>query len=664
MSCGHSPNNQLVPSFRPIITERAHNMNRLAPSAGQSRQSRWCSLSGRFRSAAVIIGVMALSAGCVQEVAQKKPVVPYNPTAHDPNLPDYLKGSLYDRTFVLNNEPFNVSAFSLVGQLRGTGSCVAPPSVRSYMIKELARRGFGDPLVPVYGKIQPNEVLADPNYAIVRVDGEIPPGARKGDWFDVRVSTLPGSPTRSLAHGVLFETDLKNNGADKNNPVGAINVLATCKGPILVNPAYALTDDVNPTGPARSSLRSGIVMFNGVIKQDRPLFLQLRDPQHSTARSIENRIWDRFQLFTDVAAAQDEGIISLKVPPTFHGDWQHFIGVVQHLFLNNSPEFNARKAKELVVEAHKPNAALDDISYCWEGLGKDALPFILPLLLDDNQDVAYAAARAAVFIGDNTGAAEQRLIQMAQTTNHPFRLSAVQTLGLVPSSAALNTKIRDLLNCDEAMVRIEAYRVLAQNGDHSVFTKFISPSNDPENEKFALDIVESDAPPHIYASRQGAPRIAIIGKTPSIRLPIVYTAMDDRLTISSIGKENYVTMAFRDPLRRDLVKVLSLPTVTEIIARLGGAGARDEDHMNFAYGEVLAVLQALSDSNQLAVDDGAGHLWGTAFVLQDMPRTRDIVREAAPMVESPRPGPDLSTLAPAATTAPIGAANVTHGPLY
>jgi hypothetical protein len=640
-------------------------MNRLAPSGGPSRESRWYSLGRQFFPfAAIIAGIMSFGAGCVQEVAQKKQAPLYIHTAHPTDLPPYMAGSLYDRAFVLNNEPFNVSAFSLVGQLRGTGSCVVPPSIRSYMIKELYRRGFGNPQVPVYGKIQPAEVLADPNYAIVRVDGEIPPGAREGDWFDVRVSALPGNPTRSLAHGVLFETDLKNNGADKNNPVGAINVLATCKGPVLVNPAYALTDGTNPTGPARSSLRSGVVMFNGVIKQDRPLFLQLRDPQRSTARLIENRIWECFHDFS-VAAAQDEGIVSLKVPRNYHGDWQHFIGVVQHLFLTTSPEFVAAKTKELVAEAHKPSAALDDISYCWEGLGKDAMPFILPLLIDDNQEVAYAAARAAVFIGDNTGAAEQRLIQMAQTTNHPFRLSAVQTLGLLPSSAALNTRVRDLLNCDEAMVRIEAYRVLAQNGDHSVFTKFISPSNDPENEKFALDIVESDAPPIIYASRQGAPRIAVIGKTPSIRLPIVYSAMDERLTISSIDNEKYVTMAFRDPLRRDLVKVMSLPTITEIIARLGGAGARDEDHVNFAYGEVLGILQALSDSHQLAVSDGAGHLWGTSFVLQDLKRTRDITREAAPMMEPPRPGPDLSTLAPPPpSAAPIGAANLTHGPVY
>jgi len=603
---------------------------------------------------------MVLSSGCVQEVPQKKGPAPTPPTAHDPNLPAYLRGSLYDRAFVLGNEPLNISAFSLVGQLRGTGSCVAPPTVRSYMIKELYRRGFGNPQVPVYGQIQPAEVLADPNYAIVRVDGEIPPGARQGDWFDVRVSAMAGNPTRSLAHGVLFETDLKNNGANKEDPVGAINVLATCKGPILVNPAYGLGDGVNPTGPARASLRSGVVMWNGVIKQDRPLYLQLRDPQRSTARLIENRIWDRFQGLNDVAAAQDEAIISLKVPRSYHGDWQHFIGVVQHLFLNTSPEFNARKTKELVIEAHKPDAALEDISYCWEGIGKDALPFILPLLTDDKPEVAYAAARAVVFIGDNTGAAEQRLIQMSQTTNHPFRLSAVQTLGLLPSSAALNTRVRDLLNSDEAMVRIEAYRMLAQNRDNSVFTKFISPSNDPENEKFVLDIVDCDASPIIYASRQGAPRISVIGKTPHIRLPIVFSAMDNRLTISSVGKENYVTIAYRDPLRRDLVKVMSQTAVPEIIARLGGAGARDEDHMNFAYGEVLAILQALSDSHELTADDGAGHLWSTAFILQDMQRTRDITREAAPIAGPARSGPDFS---PSAQPAPLGAANVTPRPL-
>ncbi len=347
-------------------------------------------------------------------------------------------------------------------------------------------------------------------------------------------------------------------------------------------------------------------MWNGRVEQDRPLFLQLRDPQRSTARMIENRIWERFHDFS-VAAAQDEGVISLYVPRNYHGDWKHFIGVVQHLFLNPSPNSPPARPRSW-WSRRKPDAALEDISYCWEGLGKDALPFILPLLTDDKPEVAYAAAHAAVFIGDNTGAAEQRLIQIAQTTNHPFRLSAIQTLGLLPSSTALNTRIRGLLNSDEMMVRIEAYRVLAQNGDNSIFTKIISPSNDPENEKFALDIVDSDAPPIIYASRQGAPRIAIIGKTPSIRLPIVYSAMDNRLTISSNDRENYVTIAFRDPFRRDLVKVESLPSVTEIIARLGGAGARDEDHVNFSYGEVLAILQALSDAQKLSVDGGAGHL--------------------------------------------------------
>ena len=107
---------------------------------------------------------------------------------------------------------------------------------------------------------------------------------------------------------------------------------------------------------------------------------------------------------------------------------------------------------------------------------------------------------------------------------------------------------------------------------------------------------------------------------------------------------------------------MSLPSVTEIIARLGGAGAREEDHMNFAYGEVLAILEALSDSHQLAVDDGAGHLWGTHFVLQDMQRTREITREAAPMTQPTRSVPDLGMLSPAGRDARVGAANGTQNP--
>ena len=96
------------------------------------------------------------------------------------------------------------------------------------------------------------------------------------DWFDVHISCLPQNNTKSLAHGVLFETDLKDAGANRANPTGASRAFAKAKGPIFVNPAYALDAGANPAGQAKVSLRSGTIMYNGLVTQDRPITLQLR----------------------------------------------------------------------------------------------------------------------------------------------------------------------------------------------------------------------------------------------------------------------------------------------------------------------------------------------------------------------------------------------------
>ena len=117
----------------------------------------------------------------------------------------------------------------------------------------------------------------------------------------------------------------------------------------------------------------------------------------------------------------------------------------------------------LVEEAKKPDALLEDISYCWEGIGPPALSFIAPLLTDSRPDVAFAAARAAAFIGDPTGAANVALLSMARDSNNPFQLNAIEALGGLTPSASVNQMLRELLDSDKTLVRIEAYKVLAQS---------------------------------------------------------------------------------------------------------------------------------------------------------------------------------------------------------
>lgn len=546
------------------------------------------------------------------------------------DLPPYLRDSILEITDVLGAEPLVVSGFGLVVNLRDTGGGPYPNTVRNYMISEMDKRGFGRRDNPQFRHLRPESVLQDPRVTVVRVDAYIPPGARKGQTFDVQVSALAGSEADSLAGGRLYETDLRIDGANPANPAGSIHVYARGAGSIFVNPAYAL--QLNPTTPAaRTSLRQGTVLDGGMMSMDRPLVLRLRQPQAALARQIERRIDQHFQ-DPGVAAALDEALVQLLVPVRYEGNWEHFLGVVTHLYMNSSAGFQVNRARELVEAARQPDAPLLDISFAWEAMGSQVLPIIAPLYSDPAPEVAYAAARAGALLDDF--AAQQALLSIARTEGHAFQLSAISALGMVRTSPRLNRLLRELLDSPNASVRVQAYQVLARNRDDGIFSKVI-------RDKFVLDIVRSAGEPIVFVTRTGVPRIAIIGSTVTLDLPIVFSAIEQRFSISSNNQGNAVTLFFRSGKELPLQQ-LSTADLAEIVARLAGEGAEGERRFDFSYSDVVAILQRLGSVNKLvslAPDDR--HPVSARLMIQDPPQLQSVLR-GAPAVSSGQP----STLVP------------------
>jgi len=599
--------------------------------------------------AAIVGGIV----GCtVPKDAGPKLLPKYSVLPPRTGLEEVFRNTVYEKTETQNLGPLLVSNYSLVVNLDDTGDSTAPTPVREYIIREMAKRGFGSQNTPGMEGLDPEKVLTDKRVAIVRVDGLIPIGARKGQPFDVQVSALEtgNNSTSSLAHGQLYSVALSREGGDVRDPGQEANVLATvADSPIFVNPVYALTS--HPTDPAaRASLRYGIVMGRGRVMVDRSIILRVRNPQYSTSRVIEGRINQRFQ-DTTVARAFDEGLIQLFVPESFHGDWEHFLGLATHLYLPGNPAFNVEMAKRLAIEATKPDAKLMDISYAWEGLGQDAMRVITPLMTSTSPDIAFAAARAAAFIGEPS--AQDILLDMARTKHHPFQINAVQTLGALPSSPSINQMLRSLIDSDEDLVRIEAYRVLAENQDSSIYSRLI-PGNDPTKARFILDIVPSTGRPLIYASRRGLPRIAVIGGKPSLTLPILCTAFDDRLSISSGPNDSNVVIYYRSRELPGPISISSRPDVAELIARLGGDGPTDQASLSFSYCDIVAILQKLTDDQQVvavasAVDSRPVQ---TPLILQALPHMNDAIDTAPVIPDQARPQADATPVDPFAPAPP------------
>jgi flagellar basal body P-ring protein FlgI len=584
------------------------------------------------------------------------------PTLPIAAVPDFMHGTILERVRFGGTEPQKVYGYSLAVNLHGTGDSTAPSWVRQYIEKEILIHGFGSAQMHKYAEMTPEEILNDKRVAIVIVEGDIPVGIKAGDRFDVIVHATPRSYTTSLAHGELYETPLSEHGLQDPSGTGAHPEAVLQGGQIFVNPAYALSEGNPGVEGSRASLRTGTVLNGAIAKYTRPIYLQLRQPQASASRRIEELIQRRWHGVSPidpsadrskvVAAAQDEGLVEIYVPDEYNGDWKHFVGVVSHMYLDDAPEFTIAKARELVTEAHKPGAPLTDISLCWEAMGPDALPIFQPLISDPDPNIAFAAARAAVFLGDEPS--RLALLEMASDPSHPDQMEAVRTLGLLPSTPETRHMLRSLLDSDRAEARIEAYKILADSGEGIVSHKI--------GDNFILDVVESDGPPMVYATTTGVPRLAIFGHDLTLETPITFLAMDSRFSISSSDDSKLLSLFYRDPTKLQPTDVLSHNDLIEILARLGGEGPDEDDTFNFNFNDVVAIAQQLVAQNRVYGTRLTGERVACVFELQhqqlesdgwtSVPRDNTAGRPQGTNLATPQPTPRAQTPVAAPGAAP------------
>src|SRR5688572_25177963 len=94
-------------------------------------------------TAALSAAALALAlplAGCKNEVKQGNPEIKvrHADLPNKPDVPTYMKGTIWEATNRMNDEPYAVASYALVGRLRGTGDSTAALPVRQWMIKQMA----------------------------------------------------------------------------------------------------------------------------------------------------------------------------------------------------------------------------------------------------------------------------------------------------------------------------------------------------------------------------------------------------------------------------------------------------------------------------------------------------------------------------------------------
>ncbi len=483
--------------------------------------------------------------------------------------------------------PMRVRGYGLVVGLGKNGSSDCPRNIYDRLVQNLYKQHrFASTVVGEKG-VTPEQLIADPDTAVVIVYGEIPPAAVEGTRFDVFVSAVPGTQTKSLLGGRLFTTDLEVFRDVGPNVAITGQILAHAAGPVFINP---FSDGASAT---KSSLLEGTVIGGGVASKERRLRLVLTEPSYPRARQIQDRINAHFGGPMKVADANSPSFVQLRVPPEYHKDTGHFLALVRSLYLTRDPLFEGDRARLLGEELVHPAAPHAQIAWAFEGLGRSALPVLGELYGHAKEHVSFHAAVAGMRLGDHVACDCMTLHAMKK--DDPQRFPAIRALGDARAMGSAAVALRKLLHDEDPRVRIEAYETLLKRGDATVGSKSVG------GDSFVLDRIETSEPNLIYVKRSGARRIALFGEDLHCVPPLLYRAPDGSVMINAENGDSTLTLlrtvVASGTVSPSIHASLALP---ELVRLLGGNADIDADGhasgLGLDYGAVVRALHNLCEA--------------------------------------------------------------------
>ena len=526
-----------------------------------------------------------------------------NPEAPPPPTyrgPEFLHTSIGSMCSLRGYQPMLVSGYGLVVGLNGTGSGDCPPALRSWLLGEMSRQGFGT-LSHGMQHLQPSQVMASDQTAVVIVRGVMPPGSVKGTRFDLLVDSLPATQTTSLEGGRLYTTTL-HVGPPANPGRAATHPAAKGRGPLFLNP-FVAADGVEDAATSLSASpysnpRTARILGGGYSTVDLPLHLVLNRPSYRLAAEIADRINARFpQGVGDagpMAIAKSDAIIELRVLQAYRSKPQHMLDLISHLFLNPTIQFAQFKGHEMLkfLEDPKNKRFSRDVAYAWEGMGKSVISVIKSAYGHSRPSVALAALRAGSNLKDvNT---VQPLEDLIVTANDPKVVQeCVEILGSLllqyRGHPRISQTLRKMLEHEDALVRMATYHALAKAGE-PVIRRIVYPN------KFAMDLVPSDKP-MIYVTQQGPPHLVLFDSQIQFRFPVLLGLWNNRFMLMGEKPDAPLRVRYRNDRTRASATHEVAPYLANLVHAMSSkelGGEVTQDGFDLGYSEVVSAVYAMS----------------------------------------------------------------------
>lgn len=424
--------------------------------------------------------------------------------------------------------PLAVRGYGLVVGLGSNGSRDCPKQIRETLVQNMYKQQKSSGGVVGVERITPEQLIDDEDTAVVLCQGEIPAGALAGTQFDVAVTALPGTQTKSLRGGRLFTTELDVFRSTGPNTSITGQSLAYASGPMFLNP-FAGEDSATKIDP-----RNGVVLGGGTTTQDRRIRLVLGEPSYVWARKIRDRINAQFPGSRIVADAISPSFVQLRIPPEFAGDEGHFLALVRGLYLSRDPGFEALRAQALGEELQHPGAPHALIALSLEGLGRPSVAVVNKLYTHSKDYVSFHAAVAGLRLGDHLAA--DALTVHADSTDSEFRFRAIRALGEAKGVSSAAISLRRLLHDPDPRVQVAAYEALIRRGDVTIASVRVDDDN------FTLDRVPMDGESFIYAKRTGERRIVLFDHDLKVAPPVFYRSPDGSFTLTADRGDRTLTV--------------------------------------------------------------------------------------------------------------------------
>ena len=495
--------------------------------------------------------------------------------------------------FLEGTKAVQVQGYGLVVGLAGKGSKSCPAQVESMLRQAITKYQYRQSKIMGEKPISAGALINSPDTAVVTVFGRISSGAVKGGTFDVAVRAMPNTGTISLEGGRLFTCELRRYVPSSDHMLRS-KPMATASGQVFVNP-------FEKKRYRRSVLlrRQGYILGGGVVVADRELALTLNQPSYSRARSIEQKINSVFSapshdpLWRTVKAISPS-TIQLKIPPPYREKKEHFLSLIQNMYIRDDPAYINSQAGRLTEEILDPYCNAEAISYAWEAMGRVILPIIQPVYRSSNIRASFYAVRAGAMLGDSS--AVTFLEQFAMDAKGSYRRKAIETLTL-SGDILCRQVLRKVVRGDDLQVRVLAYEGLAKNNDAMIRREIIGEDN------FILDRVLGTMRPLIYVTRRDEPKIVIFGEA-QIRPPVFYSHTDDSVIISAEAGDKELSLLRRTPSGNVSGRIPGPMDIPGLLRLLGGDAdivGENVTGLGLPYSHIVAIMHKLCQGQGQAI---------------------------------------------------------------